>query len=233
MFDPPPLPVNGGRMGESARGVPAVLGEARDALTDTIGLVARRLAPDGEPPADGAGAVAWAQLVDALDRLNGSGVAGLGRLDFVGDRLVELLVAEARIQRPDVAETGRRTTGSPGRVLASLAVSRRLRDAVGEALGLRVEPTYDAVYEYDPPGSHVRTHVDSRDWEVVLHLVLEHTPAGRGSALVAHLPGGPERLEVRPGDAVALRGRGTIHSWEPLREDECRTLVAIGFEQRV
>jgi len=36
-------------------------------------------------------------------------------------------------------------------------------------------------------------------------------------------------LRVRPGEAVALRGRGTIHSWEPLRDDEHRTMTAIGF----
>jgi hypothetical protein len=95
--------------------------------------------------------------------------------------------------------------------------------------------TYNAVYLYDAPGSHVRTHVDARDYEVVFHLVLDHELPGGGSggsALVAHLPAGTERLQVRPGEGVALRGRGTIHSWARLRDDERRTLIAIGFERR-
>ena len=68
----------------------------------------------------------------------------------------------------------------------------------------------------------------------MVHLVLEHTPpqdGSAGSALVVHLVEEPEpiRLPVQRGEAVALRGRGTIHSWEPLRDDERRTMTAIGF----
>jgi hypothetical protein len=235
MVDPPAASVNGGGMDESARDLQAVLGEARDAVTDAIGIAARRLAPDGEPPADGAAATAWAALVGALDRLNGSGAALLGRLDFVGDRLLELLVAEARAKRPG-EETGGRAVRAAGRVLATLAVSAKLRDAVGAAVGLELVPSYSAVYLYDPPGSHVRTHVDARDYEVVFHLIVEHDPpddGSAGSALVAHLPGGPVRLRPGVGDGVTLRGRGTIHSWDRLAPGERRTLVAIGFDPRI
>jgi hypothetical protein len=119
-------------------------------------------------------------------------------------------------------------------VLAGLAVSPKLREAVSTAFGRPVAPTYDAVYLYDPPGSHVRTHVDTREYELVLHLIVEHALPGdgsRGSALVVHLAeeAEPRHLRVEPGEAVALRGRGTIHSWEPLRDDEHRTMTAIGF----
>jgi hypothetical protein len=56
---------------------------------------------------------------------------------------------------------------------------------------------------------------------------------GAGSALVVHRVGEtePHRVRVRPGEALALRGRGTIHSWEPMGPAEHRTLVAIGFER--
>jgi len=87
---------------------------------------------------------------------------------------------------------------------------------------------------YDPPGSQVRTHLDSSGYELTFHLILEHQlPAdgSPGSARVAHLPAdeGPRRLWLSPGEGVALSGRGTIHSWQRLCADERRTLIGIGF----
>jgi hypothetical protein len=94
------------------------------------------------------------------------------------------------------------------------------------------------VYLHDPPGSHVRTHGDSRGYEFVFHLVLEHevppdTERLGGSALLVHRPGAvePERVSLEPGEAVALRGRGSIHSWERLGPGERRTLIGIGFKR--
>ena len=103
------------------------------------------------------------------------------------------------------------------------------------AFGFAVAPTYDAVYLYDPPGSHVRTHVDTRDYELVFHLILEHAlPRRRLSGLGARRP--PARASRSRRDCRSARarpwrsrGRGTIHSWEPLREDEDRIMIAIGF----
>jgi len=214
------------------REVDDVLGRAlaevsveRQRLGDVLGSLARRLTPGG---------AAWRALQAALDALFGSGVKDLGRLPFVGGALLDSLLAEAREQLPAPEGTSRPAPGAPGRSLAGLAVSAQLREAVARAVGFAVAPTYDAVYLYDPPGSHLRTHVDTRDYELVVHLVLEHRlprDGSQGSALVVHLPGepGPTRLPVAPGQAVVLQGRGTIHSWEPLRDDEDRTLIAIGF----
>ena len=173
--------------------------ERRTLLADVIGLAARRLAPDDEPPADGAAEAAWRGLVGAVDGLYGSGVAALGRLPFVGDRLLELLGQEARLQLEQ--GEGRRAVGEAGRVLASLAVSGKLREAVAAGIGVDVVPTYNAVYLYERAGvARARTHVDARDYEVVFHLVLDHElPGGSGgSALVAHLPAGTERLAGAP-----------------------------------
>jgi hypothetical protein len=81
----------------------------------------------------------------------------------------------------------------------------------------------------------VKTHVDTHEYEVVFHLILDHvTPDGdEGSALVVHRVGEaePHRVRLQPGEAVALRGRGTIHSWEPMGPDEERSLLAIGFQR--
>jgi hypothetical protein len=208
----------------------------RRAVGDAISSVARTLAPADEPPSAGAGAAAWQALVTAADALFGSGVHAFGRLPFLSHSLLALLVSESRSQRPPDAETGRRTVGEPGRALAGLAVSRQLRESISDAFGFAVVPSYEAIYLYEPPGSHVRTHVDASDYEIVFHLILEHVlPAdgSGGSALVVHRPDGlePAPMRFEPGEAVTLRGRGTIHSWEPLREGERRTLTAVGFER--
>ena len=182
------------------------------------------------PPLTGGGADLWPELVILADSLFGSGVAPLGRLPFINDRLLELLAEEAK-------SAGRRVdrAGEAGRYLASLAVSRKLCDAVGTAVGIPPAPTHRAVYLYDIPESHVKTHVDTHEYEVVFHLILDHvTPDGdEGSALVVHRVGEaePHRVRLQPGEAVALRGRGTIHSWEPMGPDEERSLLAIGFQR--
>src|SRR5215208_6281250 len=102
--------------------------ERRATMADVIGIAARRLAPDDEPPADGAAAAAWRALVVAADRLHGGGVRALGRLPFVGDDRLALLVAEARAQMPEHSGGARRTVGNAGDALAALAVSRGLRE---------------------------------------------------------------------------------------------------------
>jgi len=209
--------------------------ERRKAVGDAISAAARTLAPGDEPPTAGAAAGAWQALVTAADVLYGSGVHAFGRLPFLSDSLLALLVSESRDQRPPDAETGRRTVGEPGRALARLAVSRQLREAISDAFGFPVVPSYEAIYLYEPPESHVGTHVDASDYEIVFHLVLEHSLPGDGSggsSLIVHRRGEPEpaRLRFEPGEAVTLRGRGTIHSWERLGEAEWRTLTAIGFE---
>lgn len=211
--------------------------EGRQDLGDALGAFVRRLSPAGDAPTEAAAAEAWQALATALDRLFGSGVRQLGRLPFITDTLLDALREEARRQLPEQREGTRPAPGAAGRMLAGLAVSPKLRDAVSNAFGCSVTPTYDAVYLFDPPRSHVRTHVDTRDYELVVHLILEHTlprDASSGSALVVYLAGEPRsmRLPVAPGEAVALRGRGTIHGWEPLRDDEHRTMTAIGFTSR-
>lgn len=208
--------------------------ERRAALTDVVGTIARRLAPEDEPPACPDAASVWRMLVAIADRLHGSGVAAMGRLPFISDRLLELMVAEARERLPERPDSGPRLSAEGGRALAGVAVSGKLKEAIGAVLGYPVAPGFRALYAYDPPGSHVRTHLDARDYELIFHMVLEHDlPAGGcpGSALIAHLPdqAAPTRIWLRPGEGVSLCGRGTIHSWQKLQQCERRTLIDVGW----
>lgn len=209
--------------------------DRRTTLIDFVGHAALLLAPQDHPPVESAPASAWSALVSVANSLNGSGAYALGRLPFVDDARRRLLLDEAHRQLSSTAALGaNRAVGRAGDALAALAVSRKLRETVSRALGFAVTPTYDALYEYDPPSSHVRTHVDSREYEIVFHLLLEHATSrsdGGLSVLIAHLPNEatPTRIGIRAGEALVLRGRGTIHSWQSLGADEHRILIAIGF----
>src|SRR5688572_3907255 len=105
-------------------------GERREVLGDVLGAVARQLARTGEVPTQGAAAEAWQALAVTLDGLFGSGVQALGRLPFIGDALLELLVTESRQQLSKQAKDASRPAPGPaGRALAALAVSPKLREA--------------------------------------------------------------------------------------------------------
>jgi hypothetical protein len=208
--------------------------QERSALADVAGTIARRMAPEDEPPADPAGVFGWLALLDVVDRLYGSAVASLGRLPFISDRLLELMADEARVALGDCSQADARVTAPGGRALAALAVSRKLQEAIGAGLGVPVAPGYRALYAYDPPCSHVRTHVDSSEYELIFHMILEHelpSDGAPGSALVAHFPDRdtPTFVSLGPGEGVALCGRGTVHSWQRLGPGERRTMVEIGW----
>src|SRR5262249_23623080 len=148
--------------------------ESRARLADFVGYAAHLFASDG-PPVDGAHALAWDALISTADSLNGSGVHGLGRPSFLSDKLLRRLVDEAHVQLSTASGLGAiRACGRAGDALSAVAVSRQLRETVSSALGFAVEPTYDALYEYDPPRSHVGTHLDADGYEIVFHLLLEH-----------------------------------------------------------
>lgn len=224
----------GGHLADRIASTAEESSDLRVAVADVIATIAGRLAVDDDPPhGPPAHAALWRALVSAVDRLHGSGVAFLGRLPFVSDELLEAMRVEARRALPEHPSSSGRDTGSPGRLLAHLAVSRRLQEVIGTALARPVAPGLQAVYLRDPPGSHVRTHLDRDEYEVTFHLILEHAGVNgsRGSALVAHLPGSsePTRLHVAPGEAVALCGRGTLHSWQRLGPQEHRMMVGIGW----
>jgi hypothetical protein len=174
-------------------------------------------------------------VLRTVERLYGGGFCRLGRLPFVDDELLAALLAEAgQAARTTIAEA--QQIADPGRALRELAVDPRLRDAVSEALGIAVEPSYRAVYMYYAPHARVELHVDHADYEVIFHLTLDHVPPADGSrraALVVHrLDRPPARVELAPGEAMALRGRGSIHTREPLEGGEHWTTLAIGFKPR-
>jgi hypothetical protein len=207
--------------------------ERRAWLLDVVGREAHRLVPPRSDASDGARAEAWRALLLAAAELSVGGVRSLGRLPFVDDDRFDALVREARRQLPGGRLPRTRAARPSGPVLRRLAADPRLRRVAGRALGHALVPAGAAVYLYDAPRSHVRPHLDARPYDVIVHLVLEHTrpsTRSRGSALVVYRSAGvPVRLRVPPAEAVVLGGRGSVHEWQPLARAERRTLLAIGF----
>jgi len=112
-----------------------------------------------------------------------------------------------------------------------LAVDRRLMKAVGKALGLAVEPGYEARYNfYARQGDYFWPHPDDPEYAVNVLVCLDHKrPAtGTGSAPLAYRPDGSvERCELTPGNAIAFEARGLVHAREPMRRGERMTMPSI------
>lgn len=140
----------------------------------------------------------------------------LGRLAFLGDRLLAALVGEAEAQRPE---------GRPGDVLSRLAVSTQLREAVSAAAGEPLVSTYAARYQYHGPGMHQRPHRDGPGYDLVFHLTLAH----EHPTSVLLVEGRADPVALVPGHGLVLRGQDATHCWTPLADDERRTLLAVGF----
>ncbi|MEQ1728304.1 MAG: hypothetical protein ABL982_07965 [Vicinamibacterales bacterium] len=204
--------------------------DRRDWLTDRMRHAARSLAVHGKPPRTRARMLAWQALILAARRLHTGRLVRLRRRSFLSDRGWQALREEARRLAP-VMPTRRTHYSSPGPVLQRLAVDRRLQRNVSRAIGFAVEPAHTAVYMYDPPRAHMPPHLDSSDFEIVVHVVLEHDgwTRAQSSALIVHHPHRDVRCAVAPGAAVVLAGRGAVHQWEPLGAQERRTLIGIGF----
>ncbi len=228
-------PLTGSRKAERALGLQLTAyvdrhPDRRDWLTDRMRHAARRLAVHGTPPRTRARMLAWQALILAAGQLHPGRLVRLRRRTVLSDRGWQALRDEARGLAP-VMQTRRTHYSAPGPVLQRLAVDRRLQRGVSRAIGFRVEPAYSAVYMYDPPRAHMPPHLDSSDFEIVVHVVLEHDGWRRAesSALVVHHPHRDVRCAVAPGGAVVLAGRGLVHQWEPLGAKERRTLLGIGF----
>lgn len=204
--------------------------QRRPWLADRIRAAVGVLAVDGVAPRRGYRREAWQAAVAIAAALYPSSVHRVRIARAVGPEILAALAREAARRRPR-GQRSRTEYSAPGPILQRLAVDPLLREAASAAAGCALRPAYRAVYMYDPPGSAVPPHLDTADFELVLHIVLSHEGArpGRGSALVVHGPLRRRRLPVAAGEAVLLCGRGAVHQWEPLGPREARKMLAIGY----
>lgn len=193
-----------------------------------LGNASIALAPDCHVPTDPILLVAWKTIVSLFARLYRSAIRPLGRLEWIDDAML------ARLKRETIRgrTRGRYASGMrPGPAGRMLAVDRRLMKAVGKALGLAVEPGYEARYNfYGRQGDYFWPHPDDPEYAVNVLVCLDHKrPAsGTGSALLAYRPDGSvERYELTPGNAIAFEARGLVHAREPMRRGERMTMLSI------
>lgn len=194
-----------------------------------VAYAAGALAPDGLPPTDPLLAAAFGTVILVFERLYGSGIHPLGRLPFVGRRHLAQLLAETRAN----ARRGRKSSGRrPGLRGRELAVDPRLMEAVGRAAGKRVAPGLEARYLfYAKPGDCFWPHPDDPKYAMNVLLCLDRRPpddGGPASCFYAFRSDGRRRrIDLRPGEALAVAARGVVHGREPLRRGERVTLLSI------
>lgn len=177
----------------------------REGLADALGLVADYTA-DVSP------------LVALAAHLHPAGWWWTDPLRIFDDGLLDALCAEAQpTVTPDTAP-----------VLAALCTSGVVADAASRAAGRPLVPSLSAAFQFD---EELPIHLDREPFHFVLHVVIEHhRPPGAPEARLRILePTGVQRLAPGVGEGLVLAGRGTLHCWEPLAEDEHRTMIAIGL----
>jgi hypothetical protein len=208
--------------------------EAYQALRVLLGSTAIGLAPDCLVPREPALLTAWKTVVALFARLYSSTIKPLGRLRWLDPETLAVMRRETARGRA----RGRSASGMrPGPAGRMLAVDPRLMKAVGKALGLHVEPGYEARYIfYRRDGDFFWPHPDDPEYAVNVLVCLDHKrPAtGTGSALLAYRPDGAvERYELTPGSALAVEARGLVHAREPMRRGERMTMLSIAVNARM
>jgi hypothetical protein len=126
------------------------------------------------------------------------------------------------------AEASADATTDEAPVLSALCASDAVADAAGRAAGQALVPALAAAYQFD---EELPIHLDREPFTFVMHVVIEHRcPDGAQAARLQVLgPAGEEWLSPGVGEGLVLAGRGTLHRWAPLAEDEHRTMIAIGL----
>ena len=201
-------------------------GDRSRPLLALVSYAGAALAPDGKPPVDPILAAAFGTLVRIFPKIYASGIHPLGRLPFVDTaRLLAETKTNARRNRK---ASGRR----PGLFGRELAVDPRLMARIGRVLKKTVSPGFEARYIfYSKPGDFFWPHPDDPKYAANVMVCLERRlPAdgGRPSCFFACRPDGSiRRVELKPGEALAVEARGIVHGREPLRRGEKVTLLSI------
>ena len=168
-----------------------------------------------------------------LDRLHGHGVHALGQLSFIDEDLLAALLEEARRAQPPDDGDRRRSHGPAGDVLAALAVSRELRVTVSTVLGASAADLRRALNSTAPDRSSglTSTRANTLSFSICCSttgaVVRRHH---RRSRVFCRIVDEPAQTVLKAGEGLLLNGRGTLHCWAPLGDNERRTLVAIGYE---
>ena len=181
----------------------------------------------------------WRTLLSRLAEHRSSRYVLLERPGFIDQERLDRLVAEARAQRGDatfiegqVGQAGQ-GHGMPGPVARRLAVDRGWRRLLEPVLGggPRLPCTAGYLF-YERPGARISPHVDYPNFAVNILVLLEHEgpPGGARSALVVHPAARPPvRVDLSPGEAIALEAYGLVHEREAMRDGERLTMLTLGY----
>lgn len=194
------------------------------------------LAPRGALPTAGPRAHAWSAGVATLEYMHPAGLARIGRVAFIGEEYLHDIVREAAERERTAHRTGPHELSPGGPVAERLADDTRLLAVASVAISADLQATGISSYlYYNREGDHLYPHVDTEIFAVNVILMVEHDPpaaGGDGSALQVFADSGaPERVVLKPGEAVVLQAGGTVHGRETIAPGERLTILTIGFQR--
>ncbi len=171
-----------------------------------------------------------ARLQPHRDRVPASGYMYRGRPDWVTNDLLSRLQFESESLRDSAARFHEHLVVSGAPFARETATSRSMTNLIERYCG-PIEPTAKANYiYYDQVGMGIEPHLDTEDFSLNVIMMLSHSPTKNPSALVLFPPDlVPRRIDLVPGEMVAIYADSVIHAREYMTEGEHVSIVAFGF----
>jgi hypothetical protein len=195
-----------------------------------LGIAAGGLAPHGQAPVDGAGQAALNTVVRCLAKMQPTGIVWRGNTDFINVTIMADIINEARARLSAAERVDRYWLSAARDKAKNLVECQPFKQFLkSNVSGLKPSGLATYIY-YKGIGSGLDPHLDADSFTVNFILVLEHQYKKDPSHLVIYGPDSePERILLKPGEAVILYAGSTIHARQDLKEDERVTLLTIGL----
>jgi acyl-CoA synthetase (AMP-forming)/AMP-acid ligase II len=213
-------------------GVHGAAGEAeRVAYRLLLGCSLRRLIPHEHLPR-GKQLNMAAIVLACLARLQSDTVLYVGRPEFLTNRLLERLQAEAEERRAGATVVHHYQIADLGPAAEELATSDDLRALVSGLVGPMAANRMGKYVYCDESTRGLGVHIGSQPFAVNAELKLAHEhPSGPAGRLTLWPPYGEKQpLDVSPGEFVLWYAGGVPHVREDPEPDERMTAVSVFFE---
>jgi len=211
--------------------------EERDICKLLLGLAAGGLSVRSDLSSNAVAALAFdtvtasaAMLQPYKDRVPYNGIAWQGSPGFMSASMLRSLVLEADSLRPSAVRYDDHFLATNGPVATSLANSESLAQFVQSHAG-SIQTTGVASYlYYEEEGQGICPHIDTEIFSINFIMCLSHTLEPSSHLVVYPSGSAPERILVKPGEAVILFADSVVHARERMKAGEEVRILTVGFQ---
>ncbi|CCO49773.1 conserved hypothetical protein [Vibrio nigripulchritudo SOn1] len=160
-----------------------------------------------------------------------TGIAWVGRPEFMTDELLKSLTDESKVKRTTAIDYTDHYLGCGGVIADKLSISNELVDFIKIHVG-DIKPTGIASYiYYDKEGQGISPHIDTDVFSLNVLIMLEHIVVNDTPSNLVMFPYEAEPIKVKltPGDMIIMFSGSTAHGRELLANGEKVSILTLGF----